>query len=419
LIKITQYIIIGGGPAGATAALELRGLDPKGEVSIISNEDYQFYKRSKIITFASASCSEDDLFLKGKTLYDEHKINFIHGHVEKVLPNTKQVLLNNGKKYSYDFLLIASGGSPLVFPWKGIELNGVSTLYNLDSAKKVAELATNAKNIVVIGGGSIAMKVIQNFKKIGLNISIVEKTSHLWPIGFDRKIARIVEKRIKEIGIQIYLNEEVAEFRGDNKNLTHVILKSGREITADIAIITIGTKPNVDFLNDTYVKVDKGVIVDSNLRTTIPSIFAAGDVAQIYDPLYNIPMLHTTWGNAKKQGRIAAINMTGGNMIYKGAIPIQTIRIFGFTAIAVGITHSKKNFDEISWVSFEKEQCRKFVVRNNKLIGALVLSKDVDKNILKPLLKNAVSKQIDIDHISNLLLKEEIDYESLFAEIEV
>ncbi|MHA2037152.1 MAG: NAD(P)/FAD-dependent oxidoreductase [Promethearchaeota archaeon] len=419
MIKITQYIIIGGGPAGATAALELRGLDPKGEVSIISNEDYQFYKRSKIITFASASCSEDDLFLKGKTLYDEHKINFIHGHVEKVLPNTKQVLLNNGKKYSYDFLLIASGGSPLVFPWKGIELNGVSTLYNLDSAKKVAELATNAKNIVVIGGGSIAMKVIQNFKKIGLNISIVEKTSHLWPIGFDRKIARIVEKRIKEIGIQIYLNEEVAEFRGDNKNLTHVILKSGREITADIAIITIGTKPNVDFLNDTYVKVDKGVIVDSNLRTTIPSIFAAGDVAQIYDPLYNIPMLHTTWGNAKKQGRIAAINMTGGNMIYKGAIPIQTIRIFGFTAIAVGITHSKKNFDEISWVSFEKEQCRKFVVRNNKLIGALVLSKDVDKNILKPLLKNAVSKQIDIDHISNLLLKEEIDYESLFAEIEV
>ncbi|MHA2183065.1 MAG: NAD(P)/FAD-dependent oxidoreductase, partial [Promethearchaeota archaeon] len=391
-----QYIIIGGGPAGATAALELRGLDPKGEVSIISNEDYQFYKRSKILSFVSASCSEDDLFLKGKTLYDEHNVNFIYGHVKNILLDKKQVLLRDGKKFSYDYLLIASGGSPLVLPWEGTDLKGVSTLYNLDDAKKVVEQACDSENVVVIGGGSIAMKAIQNLKKMGLNISIVEKASHLWPIGFDRKVARIVEKRIKENGIQIYLNEEVAEFRGDNNKLTHVVLKSGIEIPADITIITIGTKPNVDFLNETFIKVDKGVIVDSNLRTTIPNIFAAGDVAQIYDPLYNIPMLHTTWGNAKKQGRIAAINMTGGNLVYKGVIPIQTIRIFGFQAIAVGITHSKKNYDEISWVSFEKEQCRKFVLRDNKLVGALILGKDIDKNTLKPLLKNAVSKQVEI-----------------------
>ncbi|MBY8985527.1 MAG: NAD(P)/FAD-dependent oxidoreductase [Candidatus Lokiarchaeota archaeon] len=397
--------------------MELRGLDPKGEVLIISNENYQFYKRSKILSFVSANCSEDDLFLKGKTFYDDHNINFIHGHVERVLPNSKQVLLKDGKKYSYDFLLIASGGNPLVLPWKGVDLKGVSTLYSLDDAKRIAEQAKDAENVVVIGGGSIAMKVIQNFRKMDLNITIVEKASHLWPIGFDRKIARIVEKRIKENGIQIYLNEEVVEFRGDNEKLTHVILKSGREINADLAIITIGTKPNVEFLNDTDVKVDQGVIVDSNLRTTIPTIFAAGDVAQIYDPLYNIPMLHATWGNAKKQGRIAAINMTGGKLKYKGAISIQSIKIFGFKAIAVGITHSKKNFDEISWISFEKEQCRKFVLRKNKLIGAIVLGKDINKKILKPLLKNAVSKQLEIDHISNFFIEEKLDFESLFNEI--
>ena len=326
-------------------------------------------------------------------------------------------MLKDGKIYSYDFLLIASGGSPKIFPWKGTDLKGVSTLYNLDDAKSVAEQACNAKNVVVIGGGSIAMKAVQNFKKLSLEISIVEKASHLWPIGFDRKIARIVEKRIKNNGIHIYLKEEVVEFRGDKEKLTHVILKSGHEIVADIAIITIGTKPNIDFLNDTYVKVDQGVLVDSNLRTSIPNIFAAGDVAQIYDPLYNIPMLHTTWGNAKKQGRIAAINMTGGKMMYKGVIPIQTIKIFGFIAIAVGITHSKKNYDEISWVSFEKEKCRKFVLRNNKLIGALILGRDIDKKILKPLLKKAVSQQIEVDNFTRLLLEEDLDFEALFDEI--
>ncbi|MFX1456538.1 MAG: NAD(P)/FAD-dependent oxidoreductase [Promethearchaeota archaeon] len=413
-----RYVIIGGGPAGATAALELRGLDPKGDVSIISNEAYQFYKRSRIMSLISASCSEDDLFLKGRSIYEDNKINFIHGYVKTVLPEKKHVILDDGRKISYDSLLIASGGRPLIFPWKGVDLKGVSTLYNLDDAKKVAEEACNAEDIVVIGGGSIAMKAIQNFKKMGLNISIIEKTSHLWPIGFDRKIARIVEKRIRENGINLYLDKEVVEFKGENGKLTHVILKDGLEIPADIAIITIGIIPNVDFLKDTSVKIDKGIIVDSNLRTTIPSIYAAGDVAQIYDPLYNIPKLHPTWGNAKKQGRIAAINMTGGNLIYKGAIPIQTIRIFGFTAIAVGITHSKKNFDEFSWVSFEKEECRKLVVRNNKLIGVLLLGKDIDKKVLKPLLKNAVSKQIDIEHFSNLLLEGSIDFESLFAKLE-
>ncbi len=105
------------------------------------------------------------------------------------------------------------------------------------------------------------------------------------------------------------------------------------------------------------------------------------------------------------------------DMIYKGAIPIQTIRIFGFQAIAVGITRSKKNYDEISWVSFEKEQCRKFVVRNNRLIGALILGKDINKNILKPLLKKAVSEQVEIDNLKNLLIEDNLDFETLFNEI--
>jgi len=381
---------------------------------LISKENYQFYKRSKIINLVSTSCSEDDLFIKGKTLYEKNNINFVNSQVKKVYPENKQILLEDGSMLNYDFLLIASGGSPLKLPWKGVDLEGVSTLYSLDDAKDVAEQACTAKNAVIIGGGSIAMKVIRNFKKIGLNISIIEKASHLWPIGFDRKVARIIEKKIEENGIHIYLNEEVVEFKGDNNKLSSVVLKNGEKVPAEIAVITIGIKPNIDFLVDSEVKIEEGILVDSNMRTNISGIFAAGDVAQIYDPLYERPILHPTWGNAKKQGRIAAVNMTGGNLLYKGVIPIQSIKIFGFTAIAVGITHSKKNFDEISWVSFEKEQCRKFVLKKNRLVGALVLGKDIDKKILKPLLKKAVSNQVKIDQYKSLLLDETLDFNALF-----
>ncbi|MFW9877292.1 MAG: NAD(P)/FAD-dependent oxidoreductase, partial [Candidatus Thorarchaeota archaeon] len=253
--KITKYIIIGGGPAGATAALEIRKYDVKGEIILISDEDYQFYKRSKIIDLISTSCSEDDLFIRGNKVYDDNNIKFINNHVKKVIPEKRQIILKTGAKIHYDFLLIASGGSPIVLPWKGVDLEGIHTLYSLDDAKRVAEQVCNAKRAVVVGGGSIAMKVLKNFKKIGLEISIIEKASHLWPIGFDRKVARIVEKKIKENGINIYLGEEVVEFKGENKKLSSIVLKSGREIPTDIVVITIGMKPNIDFLIGSGVKI--------------------------------------------------------------------------------------------------------------------------------------------------------------------
>jgi NADPH-dependent 2,4-dienoyl-CoA reductase/sulfur reductase-like enzyme len=304
-----------------------------------------------------------------------------------------------------------------MLPWKGVDLDGVHTLYDLEDAKKVAEQVWNAKHVVIIGGGSIAMKAVQNFKKVGLEISIIEKASHIWPIGFDRKVARIVEKKIKENGIRLYLNEEVVEFRGENNKLVSLVLKSGREIATDLVVITIGMRPNIDFLEGSGINVDKGVLVDMYMRTNFSNIFAAGDVAQIYDPLYKTPILHPTWGNAKKQGKIAAKNMVGGNILYEGTIPIQTIKIFGFIAIAVGITHSKKNFDEISIVSFEREMSRKFVLKNNHLLGVLVLGKDINKKTLKPILKKAVFDQIILQDLKSLLLEEDINFKVIINAI--
>jgi nitrite reductase (NADH) large subunit len=414
---LTRYIIIGGGPAGATAALEIRKLDPLGEILLISDEDYQYYKRSKIINLISSSCTEEELFLKGKHIYDENDIKFINGFTKKVFPEKNLIVLENGVSFKYDYLLVASGGSPIMIPWKGVDLEGVYTLYNLEDAKKLAKKVCDAKRVVIVGGGAIAMKAVKNFKKIGLDVSIVEKASHLWPIGFDRKVARIVEKKIKEKGIQLYLNEEVVEFKGGHNKLISVVLKSGKEVKADLAIITIGMRPNVNFLENSGIEVDKGVLVDMYMKTNISNIFAAGDVALIYDPLYKTPILHPTWGNAKKQGKIAARNMVGGNVKYKGTIPIQTIKIFGFIAIAVGITHSKKNFDEISFVSFEKEVSRKYVLNNNHLIGVLILGKDINKKVLKPILKKAVFDQVTLQDLRNLLLEDKIHFNALLNEI--
>lgn len=365
----------------------------------------------------SASCSEDDLFLKGKKVYDENSIKFINDYVKRINPKDQQVILKKGDIFHYDSLLIASGGKPIMLPWEGIDLEGIHTLYNLEDAKEVAERACNAEKVVIVGGGAIAMKAIKNFKKIGLDISIIEKASHLWPIGFDRKVARIVEKKITDNGIHIYLEEEVVEFKGENGKLKSVILKSGKEIQSDLAVITIGMRPNIEFLKNSGVKAETGVLVDSYMRTNIPNIYAAGDVAQTFDILYNEPILHPTWGNAKKQGKIAAKNMLGYSVKYDGTIPIQTIKIFGFTAIAVGITHSKKNFDEVSWISYHDNSSRKFVLENDNLLGALILGKHLNKKVIKPILKKAIFNKVHLSDQKYLLLKGDNNFNNLLVEL--
>lgn len=409
-------MIIGGGPAGANAAEKIRTLDPLARIRLISNENYAYYKRSKIVNLISESCTEEELFLKGKDVYDKLKINFYYGNVTKVIPEKNQIVIGDKSILNYDFLLIASGGSPLLLPWEGINLKGISTLYTLRDAKEVAKSTCDAKNVVVVGGGSIAIKLVKNFMKLGIKVSIIEKSSHLWPIGFDRKISRIFEREFIDRGVNLYLNDEVVKFNGKDGKVKSVTLKSSQEIPCDLVVITIGIRPNIGFIKGTNIKVDKGIIVDKYLRTNIPNIFAAGDVAQIEDPLYKEPILHPTWGNAKKQGKIAAENMAGKIKEYKGTIPIQTIKGFDFQAIAAGITHSKKSFDEISWVSFQNNFCRKFVLDDNHLIGALILGKSINKKQLKPLIKKAVFNKSNISKYKTEILKEGFDFNQILSE---
>ena len=415
IVMAKKYVIIGGGPAGAIAAEKLRILDPFGSVNLISTENYVYYKRKKIINLISNSCSVEDLFAKGDDFYEKFNINFYHGRVIRVDSDENQVILEDNSKLSYDFLLIATGGSPISLPLEGADLKGINTIYTIEQAKKIAEQVCNVKNAVIIGGGSIAMKLVKNFLKLGLKVTIIEKSSHLWPIGFDRKISRIFEKEFIDRNIELFFNDEVQKFNGTDGKLSSITLKSSREIPCDIAIITIGTRPNIDFLKGTKVNLDRGIIVDKFLRTNIPNIFAAGDVAQIEDPLYEKPTLHPTWQNAKKQGKISAENMTGQKLEYKGTIPIQTIKGFGFQAIAVGITHSKKSYDEISYVSFQNKFCRKFVIDKDNLIGVLILGKNIDKKKIKPLIQKAVFNKVNIKRYKTEILNDNFDFNKLLG----
>jgi len=416
MVSMKHYVIIGGGPAGATAAETLRRLDANGKITLISDEGHPFYKREHIASLISNDRTETELYTKGKDFFKNIGVNFVKGHVSKVFTKENQVILDNGAIITYDSLLIASGGKPIAPPWPGIQLRGISTLYTLDDARKVTKLAKEAKSVVVIGGGTIAMKTVPLLRKIGLKVVLVEKMDRLWSRMFDKRASEIVKNKLEEKGAEVLLGEEVVRFESSKGKVEAVVLKSQRKVPCDLVLVTIGIQPNIEFLKDSGIKLDKGVVVNHHLRTNISNIYAAGDVAQTPDPLFETPTLHPTWGYAEEQGETAAYNMAGLDKKYEGAIPLFSMNVYDLGIVTAGITQPQGDFEELSRLSTSESLYRKFVLQGNRLVGALIIERGLNRKLLKPLIKKAILNMVNVSGNKTDLLRKDFDFSQFLSE---
>lgn len=391
-----RYLIIGSGPAGATATETLWKLDGKEDITVISDEGYPYYRREHLARLISGDKSEEELFEKGKDFYKKMGVNFVGGTVLKVSSEQNQVTLTDGRTLDYDSLLIATGGKPIVPPWRGIQLEGVSTFYNLDDARRVTRLARKAKNVAVIGGGTIALKMIPHLRKIGINVSVVEKADRLWSETLDNKASKIIEERLRREGTELWFNEEVVELEGENARIKSVVLKNGQKLPCDLAIITVGIRPSIAFLEGSGVKTERGVLADQYLRTSIPNIFAAGDVTQTFDPILSEPRLHPSWSYAEEQGEIVAHNMAGSEREVQGVINLFSMGVYDLDIVTAGVTRSDQSFEELSRLSFHENVYRKFLLRENKLIGALIIGKNLNRSLLKQQIRQTILKNAEL-----------------------
>ncbi|MEJ2248491.1 MAG: FAD-dependent oxidoreductase [Candidatus Lokiarchaeota archaeon] len=381
-----RYVIIGVGSAGTNAAETIRAHDKDGKVTVISDEGVPYYVREHLNRLIEGSESEQDLFEKGYDFFKTIGVNFIGDKVVRVDSSKKAVIMENGVQLQYDKLLIASGGKPIPLNVKGRELDGITTLYSLKDAKYILEQLPNIKNIVFIGGGSIALKVSPILKEMGKNITIVEKMPRILPKMLDRDASLLLEEKVENDGITVLTNEEVVEFSGMNNRIDHVILKSGIKIPADLAITIIGIRPSVDFLKTTDVKVDHGIIVDLFMKTSDNDIYAAGDVARVPDPIESFKALpHPGWGESRDEGKNAGLNMAGKPTKYPGEIRLNRMKFKKYAFISGGYLE-KQDGNEIIVESGE-EFYKKFIFDRERLVGGIILMKNFDSKKWKKWLK--------------------------------
>lgn len=357
-----RFIIIGGVAAGMSAASKIRSLDPEAEITVFEKSSYVSYIAcgmpyyiGKIVDSPERLVAYDAMFFKQKRNIDV----FLHHEVSKIIPNRKTVMIKNpdhteDKEYTYDKLLIATGARPFVPPIKGLSLDGVNTLRNLEDGIGIRHFIDTRlpKNGVIMGAGYIGMEMAEAFVSRGIQTTIVEKMPDI--LGtMDNEINEIVEQEIKTNGVSLIKTKAISEFEGIKGVINKAILENGDSLEADIALIGAGIRPNSEIAGQAGIDIGKSgaIKINNRMETNIPDIYAAGDCAEAFHLVYGRNAYIPLGTTANKQGRIAGENMTGGNAIFNGIVGTSVFKVFSLEVGRTGLTEKDANHENISCVT--------------------------------------------------------------------
>ena len=308
----------------------------------------------------------------------------------------KFVTLENGDKISYEKLLIATGGKPFIPKMEGSDKEGVFTFTKIADAERLAEILETATRIVVIGGGLIGVSVAEALVKRGLKVTLVELQERILSLLLDSKGSDIVENVIEQAGVTIVTGQSVQRIVGKSGNervVGSVVLTKGEQIVCDAVIVAIGVVPRTELVVGTEVRMNRGIIVDNHMQTSVPDVYASGDVAEAYDFTSNQNRLLPLWPLAVAEGKVAGSNMAGDKTEYAGGTNMSALKYFSVPVVSIGISNPK---DELGYEILvrhepEKRLYKKIVLKDNMVVG-ITLVNDIERaGTLFHLMKNRVN----------------------------
>jgi nitrite reductase (NADH) large subunit len=337
-----KHLIVGNSAAGLFAAEEIRRRDKDSRITLLTSEFYPSYSRCLTTYFLAGDISQSQLYLRSLEL--PHKLDF---HIEfmaeviKLNAAWKKVLTRDGREWSYDRLLIASGSSAVKLGVPGEFLPQVFSLRTMDDAIGIEQNLEWGKRSVIIGGGLVSLKSAYALIKRGLKVTIVVSSNQILSQILDSQSASLLQNHLEEHGLKIILEAQVKSILG-KETVQAVELLDGRILWADLVIVGKGVKPNIKPFLSSGIKVNQGIVVNQFLETSIPDIFAAGDCAEAWDIVQEKPKVNATWPNATTQGKFAGANMTGAKLSYAGSLSMNAVDFFGLSVISVGMIRPPK-----------------------------------------------------------------------------
>ena len=391
-----DYLIIGNGIAGTTAAENLRKADDNAAITIITNEDTPFYSRLRLNEYVAGKLQKDALIVRKPEWYLEKNITLqTQTEIKKIDTENKKAVSADGKEYSYDKLLYAAGSYPFIPPINGVEKEGVFALRSFEDADRIIAYSgdkesKSKKRVVLLGGGLLGLELGHALIEKGMEVTVVEQFPRLLPRQLDCDGADCLQQMMEKTGLKFVLGAKTETITGESC-VEGVALDNGISIEADMVIVSAGVRPNSKLIADAGVKVNMGVIIDDKMQTSVQDIYAAGDLIEHNGRLYG------NWMIAMEQGKLAAQSMSGAEVSYSGSIMSMILKVIGIDLGSVGEIDAESEFE--CRVKNAENFYQKIVCNNDgKVIGGIMVgSKKGFPQIVK-----AVNNRDSLDVLAEL-----------------
>lgn len=387
-----KYVIIGNSAAAVGCIEGIREKDKKGSITVVSNEIHHTYSRPLISYLLYGKTDEERMKYRPDSFYEDNGVTTMLGRTAvKINPDKKTVELDDGTALSYDKLLVATGSKPFIPPMEGLDTVEKSfTFMTLDDAKALDAALTKDSRVLIVGAGLIGLKCAEGiFDKIG-HLTVIDLADRILPSILDEKGSELVQKFLEDKGIEFRLGTSAASFDGNK-----AVLTNGDEIEFDVLVVAVGVRPNTELVSEAGGSVDRGIVTDKYSRTTITDVYAAGDCAKSHDISTGTDRILALLPNAYMQGVAAGRHMTGADMPFETAMPMNAIGFFGYHVITAG------NYDGEELVTCDGMNYKKLVIKDNCLKGFIMIGDVRRAGIYTKLIREKVPLDtIDFELIS-------------------
>jgi NAD(P)H-nitrite reductase large subunit len=415
-----HYVVVGAGPAGVIAAETLRRSAPDSEITLIGEESEPPYSRMAIPYYLIEKVGEAGTYLrKDEAHYASLNVRLRHDRVERIDAEQRELTLRSGEKLGYDELLIATGSRAIRPPIPGIDAAGVHTCWTLDDARHIYDQAGKESRVLLIGAGFIGCIVLEALAMRGVDLTVVEMGDRMVPRMMDDVAGNLLKRWCEEKGVKVHTSTSVTEIEetrsGSGKaqsqggiraffsRLTgatsepepaagaahplRVTLSDGSVLEADLVISAAGVKPNLELLEGTGVQTDAGIVVDEYFRSSVPHIYAAGDVAEGRDFSTGEHDVHAIQPTASEHGRIAALNMCGHETQYQGSLNMNVLDTLGLISSSFGLWMGVDGGDNVALNDPENFRYLNLQFKDDVLVGAQSLGLTQHVGVLRGLIQ--------------------------------
>jgi len=385
-----RYLIIGAGPAGVTAAETLARTDPQGEISLLCGEQEAPYARMAIPYLLSGRIPESGTRIRPDPgHYSRLGIQLLSGRARSVDAGDRTVLLDDGRTLAYDRLLVATGSTPALQKIPGIDLPGVHTCWTLDDARFLLGHAKPGTRVVQMGAGFVGCIIMQGLVSLGVDLTILVRSGRMVSRMMNPAASAMIRRWCEAKGVRIRVDTLPEAITREPDGL-RVHLGGGVALPADLYLCLVGVNPSLGFLAGSGVATGKGIVVDAAMQTSVPGIYAAGDVAEFRDCLTGQPAVNAIQPNAVEQGRIAALNMAGRQAASRGSFAFNVLDTLGLISYSFGTWQGVPGGGHAEVADAERYRYLRLEFEDDRIVGANTVGLTEHAGVLRGLIEGQV-----------------------------